>query len=178
MKHFLSLAAACLLVSFANSSYAAPVTAGTLDFNNVSATPQNYNAFNQGYNGTGTGASQGITGSFTYSDTANTDSAVFTNTTLTISDVEGSNGAFPFLMTFTDPVFTGFTLVSDSFGSTYSFAGDTLKFNAPTTNASGTYTAVFDYTTNLAPAPEPSSLMLLGTGAVGALGAIRRRVHC
>ena len=175
MKLSLRLATACLFAFLSNCCFAAPSVAGTLDFNNATATPQNYNAFSTGYNGTGSGAPQSLPGNFFYADFANTDRATFTDTTLTITDVEGEDGAYPFLMTFTDPIFTGFALISDSFGSTYNFSGGTFSFNAPTTDASGTYTAVFDYTTNISPAPEPSSLALLGTGFLSVLGAVRRR---
>lgn len=61
---FLSLAALCFLFSSANPIFAAPVTSGTLDFNNTTAAPQSYNAFSTDYNGTGTGSSQALPGMF------------------------------------------------------------------------------------------------------------------
>ena len=106
----------------------------------------------------------------------NTDTADFTGTTLSIKDVDvDTAGAEPFEMDFTDLAFTGFTQLTNASGFTYSFSGDTLKVFYAGTGTPGTYTTTFSYTTAAA-TPEPSGLLLIGTGALGLIGATHRRL--
>ncbi len=87
-------------------------------------------------------------------------------------------------MTFADPAITGYTLISNGIGGTFTFDGSTLYFNSPgisdAVGSDTTLTAVFAYTegpvTPPAVAPEPSSLMLLGTGGLAVAGMLRRRL--
>ncbi len=135
-----------------------------------------------GYVPTGYGNTAGTTVTigpgveFGFYDGANFDTADFTGTSLTVSDVD-TYGVDPFEMTFTDPAFTGFTLLTNASGFTYTFSGHTLDVFFPGTFTTGqTFTATFG-SAGSAPTvtPEPSGLMLLGTGALGVLGAARRR---
>ncbi len=111
---------------------------------------------------------------------ANTDSANFTATQLTLTDVVnsvGNNG--PFTVTFAGTGFLGLSLskVSDTFtngGTTATLTGNTL---AITWNGGAVNAGTLQATYNLAaasPVPEPSSRVLLLTG-VSAAGYLRRR---
>jgi hypothetical protein len=112
---------------------------------------------------------------FGFDDGANLDTANFTGNALVVRDVDTYGGS-AFEMTFVDPVFTGFTMLPNTSGFTYSFAGDTLKVFFPEEFNPGTYTAKFSYGPPAAAVtPEPASLVLLGTGILGMWGAARRR---
>ena len=127
-------------------------------------------------NSTGTTVTIGPGIEFGISDPGNTDTADFTGSSLTITDVIHS-AASPFEMDFTDPAFTGFTQLTNNTGFTYSFSANTLKvFYAGSLN-SGLATTTFSYTTGAVNAvtPEPSAMVLTGTGLLGLAGALRRR---
>jgi hypothetical protein len=174
----------CSLAAFLVTASARPMFAdgtgssvsATLTFGDTSQTVY-YNAFTNGDSYVYQADPITIPGTFTYVDGANTDTATFTGSTLTITDTSYFN-ASPFLMTFTDPVITGYTLISDTFPSISSFSGGVFYFNSPGTENPGVQTAVFDYTAGpVSATPEPSSLVLLGSGVLSLAGAIRRRVR-
>jgi hypothetical protein len=117
-----------------------------------------------------------VPGTFRYSDAANTDTADFTGTTLTITDQVISN-ADGWLMTFTDAAmpFTKLSPVSSNFGpgSTADLFEGMIVLGWVGTPTPGTYAAVFDIAPDPA-VPEPSSLALVGTALAG-LGLMRYR---
>jgi hypothetical protein len=110
---------------------------------------------------------------FGFADGANADSADFTGTQLTITDVASGGGTSPTTYTFTDPVFTGLSKVSDTFGGTGAVAsiqGDTITIQTPLFLNSGTSSAVFNISTSALATPEPSSIAAFAFTGLGALG--------
>jgi hypothetical protein len=119
-----------------------------------------------------------VPGAFVYGpDGANTDTATFTDNTLTITD-DVSTNANGWQMTFSDSAlpFTGLTLVSESFSPdiTYSLSSGVITLDWVGTLSPGTYSATFDIAGTSA-VPEPGSLALFGTGLAAFSGLLRRR---
>lgn len=158
----LAVLALCVRPVFADTIVGSSVN-GALYFGTNLAT----NEFASANGGSGTTALIGPGVEFTYSDSYNTDTANFSATGLRIADTVAVNAA-PFTMVFTDPAFTGFSLLTDQSGFTYSFSGDVLTVNFAGTRTPGTYATTFGYPA-VASTPEPSGALLLGTGAVALL---------
>ena len=112
--------------------------------------------------------------------------ADFGGTTLFITDLlaqpNGFGGQGPIEMEFIDSAFTGFTQLTNNSGIIYFFSGDPLTVVFPGTGLdNGTFTTTFSYTTPavttpVAATPEPSGILLIGTGALGIIGATRRKL--
>jgi hypothetical protein len=121
---------------------------------------------------------------FGFADLANTDTANFTGTTLTVTDVvAGTTGSpiAPFTMTFTDAAFAGLPLsvISDTFSTalTASLVGTTLTITAPSEAIVPGSTYSLSLNISSTPVPEPSSLALLGAPVAAWAGRrwLRRR---
>jgi hypothetical protein len=113
---------------------------------------------------------------FGYRDAANLDTADFTGSTLTISDTGFGAGQAPFEMKFTDPVFTGFSTITNDLGVSFSLAGDTLTIDFAGGDFTGRETTMLAYTMQSGVTPEPGTLALLGTGILAAAGVVRKRL--
>ena len=116
---------------------------------------------------------------YTYVDAANTDTADFSATQLTVRDQVMSN-ANGWEMTFATPgSFTALALVSSDFGPALTFslvAGKIVLDWVGTNTGPHDFKAVFNVETAAAiPEPETYALMLAGLGAIGIM-ARRRRV--
>ncbi len=123
------------------------------------------------------------TPTFGFSDGANMISAAFTGSMLTITQTNMCCGAGGWQMIFADPSFTGFAKKP---GDTFTFGGlmssyDTSKQTFTVSwqgdpGQSWKYSASFSVPVLHAPTPEPSSLLLLGSGSTLLAGVIRRRL--
>ncbi|NUZ06544.1 PEP-CTERM sorting domain-containing protein [Piscinibacter koreensis] len=116
---------------------------------------------------------------FCFADGLNTDTANFTDNTLTYTDVSGGGTASTLLrFTFAPGLVTGVLELSDNFlngGATASFAGNVLTINIATFNPAGSYSASYSLLSAPAAVPEPSTLALLGAVGVAAAAVARRR---
>jgi hypothetical protein len=113
---------------------------------------------------------------FGFDDGVNLDVADFTDTQVHISDTAESAGTNnPWTMTFTDPAFSGISLVSSTFtpGFTYGIVGNTLVFNYAGGDASGLQLAVFDLN-GVSAVPELQTYALLAAGLLTVGLAARR----
>jgi hypothetical protein len=127
-------------------------------------------------NDTGTTVAVGPGIEFGYVDTFNTDTADFTNTSLTIGDITKGFGAVSWEQTFTASTpgfFKDLTLVGGSFtGLSYGVSGDTLTVDWEGTYTqglpfSGSYSDQFTFAGGV-PEPTTWALMLIGFGGLGA----------
>ena len=114
---------------------------------------------------------------FGFQDGNNLDTADFTDTTLTLTDVSKSSSVSNTYQ-FTNAAFAGLTLLktSDTFtgGVTANLDGTTLTIVAPEFGLPGTYAATFSFRS--ATVPEPSTITLAATaGLMGLGGSWRRR---
>jgi hypothetical protein len=124
-----------------------------------------------GYGNTGgaTGVTIGAGIEFGFQDGVNLDTANFTSTGFTISDISSSGeGASTFTMRFTanDSYFSTLSLVSDTFGGSFSVVGNQFTYIAPEVTGVVTRTAVFSTVAQGGGVPEPATwaLLLLGFG--------------
>ena len=111
----------------------------------------------------------------------------FTGNQVILTDLDANgllNGpftGFEFTDITKDPLITGVTLdpATNFSGGVATFTSNTLDFNFANISVQAGDQAVYDLTfapTPTSVTPEPSSFLLLGTGLLGAVGVVRRRV--
>jgi len=161
--------AVVLAIGFATPSRAASLSGDTI---NGSLT---FCALNNGSNNF-TADSIVAPDQFGWTDGANIDTAVFSGTTLTVSD-QVLDVACGWGMTFSDTTtpFPALTLVSSNFAPdlSYSLTYGVIALQWGGSSDQQTFTAVFNIDGTLA-TPEPPALALFGVGLAG-VGLIRQR---
>jgi hypothetical protein len=120
---------------------------------------------------------------FGFSDNLNTDVTSFSSTGFTFTDTSITAGPPPnlnIILTFTDPAFTGVSLISSTFpGLTFAISGDQITVDIPSlsTSAGEVLTASFNVTsTSSVPEPSAYGLMLIGLGFMGLMMAMRSAI--
>jgi hypothetical protein len=116
---------------------------------------------------------------FGFSDGLNTDVTSFSSTGFTFTDTAITAGPnLNIILTFTDPAFTGVSLISSTFpGLTFAISGDHITVDIPGLDVSAgeVLTASFDVTsTSSVPEPSTYGLTLIGFGFLGLIMAMRR----
>ena len=107
---------------------------------------------------------------FAFKDGVLFETADFTPTGFTINRVVGSPLYItPYTMRFTasDGYFNGLTLLSDSFGGTYSVVGNVFTYYAPLFVGAGTSSVVFRVAASGVPEPASWAMLIVGFGAIG-----------